>query len=62
MKQIGEHLAKKDRMNFVVRNCAERMMKILKTLSEDYKQQLSSHSIESLNAFKKIEHSQNSTV
>jgi len=54
IRLVGEQLAKKDRMNFVVRNCAERMMKIIKNLGDEYKQQLNSN-IESLNAFKKIE-------
>ena len=54
VKLVSEQLAKKDRMNFVVRNCAERMMKIIKNLGEEHKQQLNSN-IESLNAFKKIE-------
>jgi len=45
-------------MNFVVRNCTERMMKILKTLCEEYKIVISNSAfpqfyIESLNAFKK---------
>lgn len=30
IKEIGENLVKKDPMNFVVRNCTERMLKMLK--------------------------------
>ena len=30
LKQIGTRMTQKDRMNFVVRNCAERMIRILK--------------------------------
>jgi ribosomal protein L7Ae-like RNA K-turn-binding protein len=37
LKMIAESLVQKDRMNFVVRNCSERMLKILKTLCEDNK-------------------------
>jgi hypothetical protein len=54
VRLVGEQLAKKDRMNFVVRNCAERMMKIIKNLGDECKQENNSN-IESLNAFKKIE-------
>jgi hypothetical protein len=34
---IAESLVAKDRMNFVVRNCSERMLKILKTVCEEQK-------------------------
>jgi hypothetical protein len=36
-KHIGEKLTRKDRMNFVVRNCSERMIRILKEVSDEVK-------------------------
>ena len=53
-KNLGERLANRDRMNFVVRNCFERMMKIIKNLSEEYHIQITNsafpqYHIESLN-------------
>lgn len=35
LKMIADSLVSKDRMNFVVRNCSERMLKILKTVCEE---------------------------
>lgn len=37
LKLIGEALVSKDRMNFVVRNCSERMLKILKKVCDEKK-------------------------
>lgn len=34
LKQICENLVKKDRMNFVVRNCSERILKLVKNLCD----------------------------
>ena len=42
LKMIAESLVQKDRMNFVVRNCSERMLKILKVVCDDQKIRLTS--------------------
>ena len=58
IKAVSEHLAKKDQMNFVVRNCSERMMNILKKICEKNNIKISqSKNIESLASFKKQQQS-----
>lgn len=37
LKRICERLVQKDRLNFVVRNCSERMLKILKKVCDSHK-------------------------
>jgi len=54
IKAVSEHLAKKDKMNFVVRNCSERMMNALKQICEENNVKITHHSnIESLASYKK---------